>query len=147
MIYGMNTYPFDKDRRQVNPGRCPAPFCGASTLPDAWFTPVLFESDRRYSFADPDPDLRCVAYKMCTCASEPCREWAWLRASDIGCSQRADLERVAVFRWRYCPEVPRELGGNGRREGNGNIWLDRDVLDRYRKDRGLPPIDWDKAVI
>lgn len=46
----MTTYPFNENRQQVNPSRCPAPWCGCDlTRNRGWWTPITFGDDLRVS--------------------------------------------------------------------------------------------------
>jgi hypothetical protein len=147
-------YPFNEDRQQLDPYHCPAPFCGRvmdgsrGAPSERWHHPVMFAADMFRSFADvtASPAYGRRGVIMATCARPACKEWGRLRADDLRDMYPTQRD-VDAARWRYCPEVPRELGGHGRRAGRGNIWDERESLDRYRQEHDLPPIDWDRAAI
>jgi hypothetical protein len=107
----MTPYPFNKHRVQVNPDRCPAPFCGCDMRRHRpWLTAVVFEEDMRMSFTEaaavPSWDLRGV--HLVTCDREACRVWARLRADDLRSSQHIEYGRHFV-RARPQPEPPEDM--------------------------------------
>lgn len=133
----MTMYPFNEYRVQVNPERCPAPWCGSDIRRPfgLWLTAVVFEEDMRMSFTEaaavPSWDLRGV--HLVTCDREACRVWARLRADDIRSSQHIEYGRHFVSA-RPQPEPPEDMLRERLRRN-----LD-DAIDRIQARLRLRPI-------
>lgn len=85
-------YPFTADWVQLNPGRCPAPWCGCdltamSARHRVWntlVTPPLPYMLSESMFDGDAHELRDFdAHCLFTCSAPECKEWAALRAEDL----------------------------------------------------------------
>jgi hypothetical protein len=97
-------YPFTDAWVQLNPERCPAPWCGCDLTRARhriWATPVAppLVGDLATMFDhDPWEPRLCKGYQLFTCSAPRCIVWARLRAEDLrGRGYGDELESRALW--------------------------------------------------